>query len=141
MLTPFAVNSQTFEETVNYINNKIDCCSSYDWASISASKNGDVKMHNKDGSEYLKFNFFTIENNPKVDRSARRDYKELSFHKGISFYSYESSSEGTRLSISLEGYNIAFIPDIQNEDIGYKLMKALIHLRSLCTQEKDLFGN
>ena len=134
----FTLKAQTptFEETVNYINDKIRCCSSYESLSISASKNGDVILIHPDGDEIFRFNFFIIEN----DVLAEYPYLEIiKVYKGIRFAKKKTDDGAYTLSISIAGFS--FIPNIRNEDIGNKLMKAFEHLRSLCTKEKDPFDD
>lgn len=139
--TAFTTNAQdmSFEETVKYINDKIDCCSNYKGYRIIANKNGDVVYKKSDSTTLLSFNFFDNENyklkNNYCDNFKTGDCRLIDQQYGIAFIETFQKLHITIISIP----SLVFIPRINNEINGERIMKALLHLRSLCTKAKDPF--
>jgi len=141
LATVFTVKAQqmNFEETVKYINDKIDCCSYYKGYRIIANKNGDVVYKKSDSTTLLTFNFFDNENyklkNNYCDDFKTGDCRLIDQQFGIAFRETFQKLHITIISIP----SLVFIPGIDNEINGERIMKALLHLRSLCTKAKDPF--
>ena len=131
LATTFATKAQemNFDETVKYINEKIECCSAFKTHRFEAKKNGDVTVYSPDGAPYVNFNFFDAEKEPN-EHPIRSSMDKF----------------GLAMVVSTEGYNCIefnvhkkFIACIDTKLTAERLFNALLHLRSLCTKVKDPF--
>ena len=95
--------------------------------SFTALKNGDIE--GKTNGVKFKFNLFNLTNNTLegTDKFGIKKYNERSL--GLQFYSYDKHVAA-----------IYFTPEFTMNGLE-RIYKALIHLRSLCTKEKDPFDN
>ena len=117
----------SFEETVKYINDKLECCSDSK-ASITAKKDGTITIGR------TSFNFFDLQ---KTTRKEGPDpdlngisifYNEPGAFYGISFHANSKRS-------------VAILETFTNIKEAERTYNAFQHLRSLCKKEKDPFDN
>ncbi len=120
--TAFSAKAQdmNFEETVKYINEKIECCADYKFTLI-AMKNGTLKFASNS------INLFDLSNH-KSDYVQYGIYNILNGPSGISYVGF-----------SLSPNNSVDLARFANQKDAERIYKALLHLRSLCTKEKDPF--
>ena len=137
----FTSNAQelNFEETVKYINEKIKCCNYFSDNkndTITVSKNGVLlKWYNQ--QQFFQ-NLFELMNSKSF--KPHDDREELLLESnGILLYEFAKANFGVSLLQSREKelHIGQFITKLDAE----RVYKALIHLRSLCTKEKDPFDN
>jgi len=138
LFTSVKAQELSFEETVKYINDKMvdygdgepDYIAS---GQFTAKANGDVKF-----GPY-KFNLFVLNNNKKKEQDNQDEFGMELAHPsldngntlipGINFF-----SDGSGIA------RLSFKPNTPLIEIK-RIHKAIIHLRSLCTKEKDPFDN
>lgn len=132
-LFAFSTKAQemNFEETAKYIQQKYneynaDAPNSTSY-SFTAFNNGDIE--GKTNGSKFKFNLFNLTNNTLegTDKFGIKKYNEGSL--GLQFYSYDKYLAA-----------IYFTSEFTMNGLE-RIYKALIHLRSLCTKEKDPFDN
>jgi len=130
MATVFTVKAQqlTFEETVKYINNNLEKPNQ-----IIADKSGNITVvkYNE------RFNFFDLDTNVVYYSTA--DKRELGLE--LETYNVSDGSKGYQITANVDKNNIALISHFNNQIVADRVFKALLHLRSLCTQIKDPFQN
>nr|WP_315153947.1 hypothetical protein [uncultured Flavobacterium sp.] len=124
MATVFSVNAQTFEETVSYINDKLKCCSinysdaDYKTVSVIANHDGILSVKMSNSAEY------------KIDI--------LSLYQNTSEPPIYVKNDEINFSITSTKQKIWRIVSKQEAD---RIVKALLHLKSLCKKDKELFDN
>jgi hypothetical protein len=133
----FTSNAQTFEETVDYLNNIIKENENVNYFPGSISRGRSVLgiVVNKTGRVTVYDDW-----NDKLDREITEYVKPIGV---FNLFDFEKCG--------IEEGNFIIILDKNSLKLGMfsslipvyspKIEKALKHLRSLCTKEQDLFGN
>lgn len=122
----FTVNAQqmNFDETVNYINDKLECCAVYK-NKISVTRNGEIKWSDN------RINLFDL---LPIIVSKRTDF--LMENSGIRLKEFHADY-AIWFDIATSNYELLTKFNVQAD--AERVFKALVHLRSLCTKEKDPF--
>ena len=142
-LFAFTANAQNmnFGQTVKYINNKIKCCGnnygrSDNFYTFSVKKNGFITKK-ADGKSDESQNIFDLTASAEFIYEDSR-FKLLEESNGILLFEFlKGKSYGVELLQSKQNtFRIGFLI---NKIDGDRLYKALLHLRTLCTNKKDPF--
>lgn len=129
-----------FGQTVKYINNKIKCCSNYrsgdNLYTFSVNKNGIITKKTEGKSDATQ-NIFDLTDSPGFKYEDSR-FKLLEESNGILLFEFlNGKSYGVELLQSKQNtFRIGFLV---NKIDAERIYKAVIHLRSLCTNKKDPF--
>jgi len=135
------VQELNFEETVRYINNRIKCCQIFEECrndTISVSKKGELLKWYK-GKLEAPQNLFDLMNSS--DFKYIESYKTLlAESNGILLQEYY---QGKFFNISLlqTQKNMLSIASFKTKVEADRIYKALLHLLTLCSKEKDPFDN
>jgi hypothetical protein len=126
--TAFSAKAQemNFEETVKYINDKIDCCSQYKTDTITATQDGTIIW----GPEKYRTRVNLLDLYPENISGAHTIESSL----GIMRFSTFSKIAFALSSNKKEDFNVFEVEAEQK-----RVYNALIHLRSLCSKTKDPF--
>lgn len=118
--TSFTVNAQqlTFEETVKYINDKIECCAEYK-TTLIAQKDGTLKF------KTYSINLFDLDD-INTENCKYGICNRIGETSGNSYIYFKTGSTPNLA---------AFVSEKDAE----RVYNALFHLRSLCTKTKDPF--
>jgi hypothetical protein len=130
MATIFSVKAQdmNFEETVKYINDKIECCKATGWnyQSFEANKTGRIKFgRGVNQKEYYIFDLITEKNTTSETIGGTTYYK---------YYGIQYGDDKTSLWYD-KNLLLAFSTSLDCE----RVYNAIKHLYTLCTKEKDPF--
>lgn len=113
----------SFDETVKYIQQKVECCSvNYDdgtarYSKIDITKNGQIKFIRTDG-ESMTFNLFDLNQRGSCECGISNDVTY------VEFWYEENRCKRVKLTT---------IPEAE------RVTKAFLHLLALCTKTKDPF--
>lgn len=122
---------ENFDETVKYINNKIACCSEVKTSTIKGTLSGDISWLAGglySGSKQI--NFFDL-----VTTKESYGSTTILQSKGIRLF----KSSIYCISIQVDNDNVEYLNDFKSQADAERVYKALVHLSSLCTKEKDPF--
>ena len=125
MATVFTVKAQqmSFDETVKYIQQKVECCSvNYDdgtarYSRVDIINNGQIKFFRTDGDSLI-FNLFDLNKRGSCECGISND--------GIYVEFWYENNRCKRLKMNT-------IPEAE------RVSKAFLHLLTLCSQQKDPF--
>lgn len=126
LTTTFTVKAQqmNFEETVKYIQQKVECCTvNYDdgtarYSKVDIAKNGQIKFIRTD-TENLTFNLFDLNKRGSCECGISNDVTYVEF--------WYEENKCKRLKLNT-------IPESE------RVSKAFLHLLTLCIKQKDPFG-
>lgn len=127
--TAFTVNAQemSIEETVKYINDKIACCG-IDKFIFKCTTSGNIIVKNPSYVDETIVNIFDL----SIEPPAIYEKGDFKINNGVSLYeTYISFNLTKTRSISFNSFSTRADAE--------RVYKALLHLRSLCTKEKDPF--
>jgi hypothetical protein len=119
----FTSNAQTFEETVSYINEKLKCCSvnysdaNYKTISMTAEHNGIITYKCSNG-----------EGDDKIDI--------LSLFLEVGMSPIFVQEDLVKFRLTRNRYKLWRFVSSQEAE---RVVKAIIHLKSLCKKENELF--
>lgn len=135
-----------FEETVNYINEKIQCCAwvanygFYRTVILKAKKNGEITISSTSLGIHDQINLFDlVDGQPGFDDT----YKVLKKSNGIilsTFKNYGNFVYEIYLQTTREGA-LKILTYFETDVEAERVYNALQHLRTLCKKEKDPFDN
>ncbi len=130
--TAFTVNAQdmNFEETVKYINDKIECCYQYKPMTFTVTRSGQISFNNKT------VNLFDL--GPAYVNYGNVKEKFILQESGISLWDIDKDYTYKIYFRVSEAKGEKFLEFSSRAD-AERVYKALLHLRSLCTKAKDPF--
>ena len=125
LATTFASNAQqmNFDETVKYINDKIECCAESK-GTISVTRNGEIRW------DQWRINLFDLVPFPTKSASILMENSGIQLWDFGTFYKIH-------FQITKEEFKCPTY--FKSQADAERVFKAYIHLRSLCTKEKDPF--
>jgi|GEM_PF-5267222 len=119
-----------FDQTVQYINEKMACCSVYKNTQIKVSKNGTIQYTYFDKYS-AGFNLFDLV-------STYRDFTNKNeYQNGIGLAKFSNGEY--QINFMTNEMSGTFLNEFNSEAEARRVFKALIHLKSLCKKEKDPF--
>lgn len=129
LATTCTVKAQTmsFEETVKYINDKIICCTENKTDFIKVKRDGTIEWLDK-SVNLFNLNPIEVTENPLVHKEG------MGIFKGISTFCIY-------FQVTVTGDSDAVLNRFKIYPDAERVYKALLHLKSLCTKEKDPFDN